>query len=215
MEVYFVRHGETDHNKKHLHQPAEVSLNELGRKQAESLRSIVEKLKVTHVIASNLKRAIETAEIATADVQLPIQQSSLFNELKRPDQVLGRSHFSFRSLMYMWEWFNNFDSIFWKKNGGESRLLFLTRIQEAKEYLESLPHNARVTVFSHSLFINFFIAHICDEQPIPFWKAIMLLLKIKKLDNSSISHLSYNAEASGRMCKWSVVSFDDDVHVVT
>ena len=34
MEIYFVRHGQTEYNKLHLHQPETATLTELGQEQA-------------------------------------------------------------------------------------------------------------------------------------------------------------------------------------
>lgn len=62
---YFMRHGETDHNK-HLilNDEADISLNEKGRQQALSICPAISKLPIQTICVSPLRRALETAENA-------------------------------------------------------------------------------------------------------------------------------------------------------
>lgn len=66
-EFYFIRHGQTAHNiLEGLHKgehPDEVSLNEMGRLQAEQAAATVATLPLRNICTSPLKRAIETKEI--------------------------------------------------------------------------------------------------------------------------------------------------------
>ncbi len=63
---YFVRHGQTDHNKGILTDDHEdISLNETGIEQARNIEPIIAGLPVQSVCFSPLKRAIETKEIIT------------------------------------------------------------------------------------------------------------------------------------------------------
>lgn len=66
MKIYLARHGQTDWNIQHKAQGhSDTPLNETGRAQAETLRSNIEDIKFTAVYASPLRRAAETAKIAT------------------------------------------------------------------------------------------------------------------------------------------------------
>jgi broad specificity phosphatase PhoE len=64
---YFVRHGETEHNRMHLCAggQTDVPLNETGKFQAKSLREKIISLDINRVICSPLIRAIQTAKLAT------------------------------------------------------------------------------------------------------------------------------------------------------
>lgn len=73
--IYVVRHGETDWNKNQKFQGrTDIKLNELGREQSLSLKPFMQQLQIEAVYSSTLSRAIETAEIATQDLKLPIQK---------------------------------------------------------------------------------------------------------------------------------------------
>lgn len=74
MDIYLLRHGETDWNKKRLLQGhTDIPLNERGRAQVEDtarrLRAL--DMRMDAVVSSPLKRARETAEIAARILEYP------------------------------------------------------------------------------------------------------------------------------------------------
>ncbi|MFT5036925.1 MAG: broad specificity phosphatase PhoE [Candidatus Azotimanducaceae bacterium] len=215
MNVYLIRHGETVFNKKHWHQPAEAPLTERGEKQATSISDVVKNLNPTHVIASPYARAQQTAELATKLIPMKIESNEYFVELKRPAHIVGRHHFAPISVWYLISWFLSKNQFYQDEKRGESRLAFLNRLHDAKEHIESLPQDANVVVFSHSVFISYFVQHICHERPISAWKALLLLLKIKALGNSSVTHLTHDQTRPNGVCKWSLLNFGSDANIIT
>jgi probable phosphoglycerate mutase len=73
MELYFVRHGQTDFNiaKRLQGQEIDTSLNDEGREQVEVAAANLPK-GVTMLVSSPLKRAYESAEIINRVLNLPI-----------------------------------------------------------------------------------------------------------------------------------------------
>ncbi len=68
MKLYIARHGQTDWNVEHKAQGhTDISLNDIGKKQAEQLRENIKGIKFDMVYASPLRRAAETAQIAIGD----------------------------------------------------------------------------------------------------------------------------------------------------
>lgn len=66
MKIYLARHGQTDWNVEMRAQGRkDLPLNATGREQAEKMRDNIKDLELDAVYASPLKRAAETAEIAT------------------------------------------------------------------------------------------------------------------------------------------------------
>ena len=62
--IYFIRHGETDWNiEKKTQGHTDIPLNDNGKKQALVLANKIKKIKINKIISSDLKRAMETAEI--------------------------------------------------------------------------------------------------------------------------------------------------------
>ena len=69
---YFVRHGETDHNVKHiLHDETDITLNERGVQQAQKIQPVIERLPVQMVCVSPLLRAKQTKAIITENLPHP------------------------------------------------------------------------------------------------------------------------------------------------
>ena len=68
MDIYLVRHGETQWNKEEVFRGRkDIPLNETGRKQAAQAGAYFREVPVKRIISSPLSRAVETAQgIATA-----------------------------------------------------------------------------------------------------------------------------------------------------
>src|SRR5690554_430936 len=62
--LYIIRHGETDFNKTQKMQGRgiDASLNELGRYQAQAVADSLQKVAITKIVTSSLKRTLETAQ---------------------------------------------------------------------------------------------------------------------------------------------------------
>ena len=64
--IYVVRHGQTDVNKQgRIQGRMGLPLNEIGVRQAEELRDILQPITFDYVFSSPQERAVQTAEIAT------------------------------------------------------------------------------------------------------------------------------------------------------
>ncbi len=64
MNLYVVRHGQTDWNINHMIlSKTDIELNETGKKQAEEVAKKIEKEKIDLIISSPLKRTMQTADI--------------------------------------------------------------------------------------------------------------------------------------------------------
>ena len=200
MDVYFVRHGETDGNVARRHQHQDTELNELGKEQAQSLVDFVTNLKSTQVITSTNLRAVETTRILISGCEdiIPITHSA-FEEIKKPSWLIGNRYISFVTAWYIWRWFFGMNI----KGDGEDYEGFLQRIIEARNYLENLPPDSRVIVVSHSVFINLFLEHLCSDKKISVWWAFVRLLKILLMKNAVVTHLQY--QNNSPKCGWRVV----------
>ena len=79
--IYLVRHGETVDNARQIMQgQTQGELNEQGRKQAHQVAERLKKESVDAVVASDLRRAIQTAEIIAGPHHLPVVTTPLLRE---------------------------------------------------------------------------------------------------------------------------------------
>ena len=74
---YFLRHGETEHNKRRIIQTQRgVTLNDTGRAQARAAADILVQHDFVEIHASDLERTWETAEIVNAKCAKPLHKQS-------------------------------------------------------------------------------------------------------------------------------------------
>ncbi|MEZ4195255.1 MAG: histidine phosphatase family protein [Candidatus Paceibacterota bacterium] len=198
MEVYFVRHGQTNGNVARRHQHPDTPLNFVGEHQVSLIAKEIARLKPTHLISSTQLRAIESTRIITSEYAVIPDTNADFAELVRPDWLIGSRYLSFTTLRYLFEWF-------FRKElpGGESYADFLARVKRAREYLESFPSDARVVVVSHAVFTNIFIDHLCREEKMRFLSAPFSFIRMLMIRNAGITHLHFSPGQN--ICGWSRV----------
>ncbi len=79
--IYIIRHGETEDNAKRIFQGQTPGmLSESGKEQAAALQRTLETLHFDSVLCSDLKRCVDTAEIALAYSKIPITTTPLLRE---------------------------------------------------------------------------------------------------------------------------------------
>lgn len=212
IDIYFIRHGETGGNLAKRHQAEQTRLTPEGKEQALSLVPVIEKINPTHVLSSTRVRALQTANIATEGLDLIPQTSETLVELKRPDSIYGYHHKSVRSMWYLIAWYFGFLGGDGSNGDGESYKAFRERIAQAQVELAVLPDNSRVVVVSHSVFISFLIAHLCDSTPVSFTQAWGLFRNILSLRNASVTHVQYNPDAQPNTCAWELITYNQHAH---
>lgn len=80
--ILLARHGETQWNRDGRYQGhADPPLNDLGRTQAAALAESLEDEALEAVFASDLRRALETAEIVGAHLGLPVEHDAGLREI--------------------------------------------------------------------------------------------------------------------------------------
>jgi broad specificity phosphatase PhoE len=89
--IYFVRHGESDSNSGGIMLGAEAVLTEKGKREAELVAGRIERIGVDALISSTYQRTLDTAQAIADRIGLPIEQSDLFIECRRPSSMLGQS----------------------------------------------------------------------------------------------------------------------------
>lgn len=79
--IFLIRHGETVDNARQIMQgQTQGELNERGREQAQQVAERLSTEKIDVVVASDLHRAIQTAEIIAAPHGLPVLTTPLLRE---------------------------------------------------------------------------------------------------------------------------------------
>ena len=81
MELYILRHGETEENIQHILQGhTDGHLTELGRQQAHDAGKLLRNIHFDAFLCSDLKRCTDTAEIISSFLDMNIQTTPLLRE---------------------------------------------------------------------------------------------------------------------------------------
>ena len=200
MDIYLVRHGQTDGNVAKRHQHPHIELNEIGKEQVKHTARLLKRIKATHLITSTNKRAVETARTIAAEVDLIPETHPAFEELRRPEFLIGKRFMDKDTLYYVWGWFFGLKAA--SMHDGESYQDFLHRITVARKHLEAQPKRARVIVVSHAVFINFFIAHMVKPERMGIRRAALCLFSILTIRNAGIIHLRFEPD---RTPSWRII----------
>jgi broad specificity phosphatase PhoE len=158
--IFIFRHGETDWNAaSRLQGHSDIPLNENGRTQSQKLRWVFEENKIDHIFASDLSRALETAQIAAGPgSQVPISSHRELRECFL-GQSEGLTHDEIR-LRFGEEVWKKWTSILpedmtFRLPGGESKLEAVTRASVfLGNALQSRKELGSVVVAVHGLLMR-------------------------------------------------------------
>ena len=193
MELYCIRHGQSEANAADIHHGwGETKLSELGRSQAIKAGELLQHIKFDYVISSDLLRARQTAELA-----LPAYTCQLDSRIREygVGSLNGR-----RVEDCMREdgepYLKAFNENDFSAYGGESPAMVSQRISEFMHELEQkeagLYKDCRIAIVGHAGSIRHIAYYVlgCNMH-----KEQMLI------DNCSLSRFRFK-EGSWTLCLW-------------
>lgn len=158
-DFYIFRHGETDYNKQKRWQGCGVDaeLNAEGVKQAHLLAERLVPLGVEHIYSSNLKRALETAQICAARLGIgldiiPDLREGCFGEA----EGMLKSDIAVKYADIYNDWYAPADDMSVRFPGGESKLEMQQRMFAVLESLLSSPYRT-IGISSHGSSIRYLL----------------------------------------------------------
>lgn len=204
MNVYFVRHGESELTEK-TYQLPETPLSHLGIKQAKSIAKRFTEIPIELILSSTYLRAIETAQEIKKIEEVPIVQNDLFVERRMPSSFLGKKiddaevitiHETIRKHFYEPNWHyadeENFSDLIHR---AEEALKFV--LNQEKENIIVVTHGYFLTVL---MFYILFSENMQAEWFTSFRKHIEFSL-------TGLSIVEYQIQ------KWKILSLNDYAHL--
>ena len=184
MDVYLIRHGETNWNKeKRLQGRTDIPLNEEGLKQAQICAKALPKNKFTRVITSPLTRARQTAEAIANELALPIEVMEQFIERSfgvaegKTDDVIEELYPN-----------NEIPEL-------EPLNELIGRIKEGLDnIIQTSQKDSHIIIVAHGAVINRFVAHIAQQE-------------LGQATNTSLTHLTYDGN------KWTVIEVNNRAYL--
>lgn len=92
MNLYFVRHGETQFNALQMHQHNEVPLSPKGTQQAKFVAKRFRDIPIDIIVSSDAVRAQQTAEEIFQIIKRQIFYTPLLRERRNPSEIQGKKH---------------------------------------------------------------------------------------------------------------------------
>lgn len=202
MDVYFIRHGESEANRDGAHSGwSPAPLTDAGLKQAEAARALLEKVEFDRVYVSDVLRAQQTARALFPNA------AYIYTALARE---LNNTAMKGLNKQQMVEKFGDaylacreaFDYAPLGLNC-ESRAHLFARAEEFLKTLNRVSGAKRIAVVSHAGFIIAFAARVLKADLGP---------RALKCDNASISVFRLD-ERGWRVCAWNITPapFRDDI----
>lgn len=171
MQIYIVRHGETDYNKRRILQGrTDIPLNEDGVRQAREAAKQLGEPSFDRVYTSPLKRAVATAQILSG-----CSEEELIMEERLKEMSFGvmEGHALAELPPQVLALFATPED-FVPAEGGESIAQLKERCQafldDRKEEWKELPEDAKVLVVSHGATIHGIIGCITGSDTADFWR---------------------------------------------
>ena len=183
-EILFIRHGETDCNKKNLYYGhLNPGLNETGIWQLKNTRKKLEKLneKIDIVFSSDLKRCRESLELLEIDKNIKTHFSEKLRELNF-GTLEGKTYKEIERDFprYVKEMKNNWR--YFKAESGESLDDLQMRVSKKLNKIKTENQNKKILVVAHAGVIQSLISYYLFGNLDGYWQF--------KLDNGSITKMT-------------------------
>ncbi|WP_298051285.1 histidine phosphatase family protein [uncultured Paenalcaligenes sp.] len=202
-QIWLIRHGETDWNAaQRLQGWRDIPLNDTGKNQAKSVQRFLDQQRIAFdgVLSSDLQRAIQTAQIAFAQHQYPIEQIPALRE-RNYGIYEGHPWQSLTQLPNEPAPKINLRDPSLDVPEGESLLTFHQRIIEAFNQIALQRPNQKLAVIAHGGVIEMVWRYIQQADlstPRPY-----------KILNASVNHFAINKEQQWQEIAWAQVAHLD------
>lgn len=158
MKIFLVRHAEGKDVVEKWQSP-NTELSDKGRKQAEALGNLPRLRIADKIFSSQWKRTIETAEIATKNLNKQIEILTGIEERHQSSKIYGITRTSNISENYTKDNINNRCNWDWKWDAEEESFNAVSkRALKLRNYLIDNYQNKNVLIFSHETFIRLFVS---------------------------------------------------------
>ena len=208
--IYFVRHGQSEHNVAPVFQSPNSVLSEIGKKQAEAIAERLSKLQFESLITSPFDRAKETATIISRVTGKDLESSDLFVERIKPTVVNGKSHKD-KDASKIWdEWEKSLYSSGLKVADGENFSDLVARADKALEFLQNRPEQS-IVVVTHGFFLRTLIARILICNALN-GEMFFKFQKSASMENTGVTVIHYQTSYE-QTDSWRLWIYNDHAHL--
>lgn len=168
MEIYFVRHGETEWNKlKKFQGLCDSPLTEKGILQAKLLSKHLKDIKFDKIYSSNLKRAKDTAKIIIGERDINLNIIDEFAEISMGNvEGMTKIDFENRYAKEFYAFYNDCENYNPKIYNGENYFELRERIKIGlKKIINDNKNSSRILIVSHGATLKT-LFHLIENKEI-------------------------------------------------
>src|SRR6266567_6740690 len=205
MQLYLVRHGESAGNAESIHQPAGIGLSARGIQEARALAQRFADVPIDAIVSSTLERALQTATIIGDSLHLPILQSPLFVEIKRPTEIKGRFMDDTEVVAIKNRILDNWHDPAWRHSDEETFFDLRSRATRAIELLEAQSAE-NILVVMHGQFMRLLVSVMAFGPALQpdIFKQLQTFLS---MSNCAVTRCEYRAG------QWKLITWNDHAHL--
>lgn len=214
MKIYFVRHGESEANRKKIEQGIAGPLSLLGKAQAEYAAKRFKGAPINLIISSISERAKETAEVINKQLNTEVLYSDLFIERLPPTKFIGKP-------LHDPEIVSAYDTILkmrqqpgsdnWRFADEENFEDFKARAEKALEYLRSLNAES-VLVVTHGGFLRMLVSLMIFGKSLNYHEYVHILFTLKT-SNTGVTICEYLPQTGNEKRRWRILAWNDHAHL--
>lgn len=205
MDIYLVRHGESEANAQQIKQGTDGELSNKGKQQASFLAERLSQIPLENIISSPVLRAKQTTEIINKKLNLPVTSSELFVERKTPTELIGKPLQSPEVLKTMQKMYDNYHTFDWHYSDEENFFDLKTRALKALDELAKSPIKNSLVV-THGGFLRILIACVIMGNTLNS-KEYLKFNSALKATNTGITLIRYINNA------WELIVWNDHAHL--
>lgn len=212
MNLYFVRHGESEANVANLRQGPHGSLSEVGREQAGVVAQRFKDIPLDLIISSPYERAKETAEILNAQLQKEMIFSDLLVERKHPGEVVDKpgDHPEVIEVLDLID--KNYHNEHWRFSDEENFVDVKQRAIRAIRYVRGLEKE-NIMILTHGTFIRFVVAVMMFGEGLTSHE-FLRFARFVDLKNTGITLCRFKEDADKKGGgEWRMVAWNDHAHL--
>ena len=207
--IVLIRHGESEGNVAKVYQGSDAPLTPKGREQAQRVAERVAHLRgIGLIVASDMRRARETAETIQTRTNVPLVVEPLFRERKRPSSFVRRRRDD--PSVQAWERTirEHFGEPGFRFEDEETYEELVARADRALTWLAERPEQG-IIVVSHGFFLRLLLARaVLQDALTP--SVLLRFVYHTCLWNTGLSELHYLGEEAHY--PWRLITLNDRAH---
>lgn len=208
--IYFVRHGQSEHNDKPIFQTPDARLSPQGLTQAHAVAERLSSVPFETLITSPYPRAQQTAQVIADKTNHTIIPSDLFVERIRPSALMGKSYDDTAATELHREHIKTVYEPTGKHiQNGENYDDLVARADKALAYLLSRSE-ATMVVVTHGWFLRVLVARVLLGEQLT-GSTLQRFIELITIHNTSLTVLNYK-DAYGEDFRWRLWDLNDHAH---